>query len=492
MPRGSAQRQAGIALAGDRRVDALAEPGVLHEERRKREAQEHDREHGGAALVVRGADDGEEDLRRQHLEIAAEHERVAEIRHALDEAEQEGVGEPRPHQRQRDGAERRPALRPQGLRRLLERGADALHDADQDQEGDRREGEELRDEDAGQAVDPARARHAEPLRQRRRRRAGAAEEQDQRQADDERRGDDRQHRQDPQRALVAEIRPRRDEREGEAEHGRPDADQHGEEERVPGDPAAQAAAEAVEPPDRALDELGEERRRGEAAGIVLEGAGEDRRHREEHEDRDQRDDEGDRGDDEDIAAAPGPRREAVAEQHQEGEPDERRAEAHAALARPRRAEETGEPSRAPAAMPDGEALDDEPGEAEKAGKDEPPRRRLAVGADEERQCREAERNQERQEPRGPPGKPEPKPAPGLAERIAGKTGDEIPGQHRIAEPGERQPDARGPAHRDDSEGARFPSPLRGGAGVRGEWPERRRSKGGLGGRYGAPLRQDRA
>ena len=107
----------------------------------------------------------------------------------------------------------------------------------------------------------------------------------------------------------------------------------------------------------------------------------------------------DRGDDEDVAAAPGPRREPVAEQHQEGEPDERRAEAHAALARPRRAEEIGEPGRAPAAMPDGEALDDEPGEAEKAGQDEPPRRRRAVGADEERQRREAERNQERQEPR---------------------------------------------------------------------------------------------
>ena len=83
---------------------------MLQPERREREAEQHDRQHGGAALVVRGADDGEEDLRRQHLEIAAEHERVAEIRQALDEAEQEGVGEARPHQRQRDGAERRPAL----------------------------------------------------------------------------------------------------------------------------------------------------------------------------------------------------------------------------------------------------------------------------------------------------------------------------------------------------------------------------------------------
>ncbi len=56
-----------------------------------------------------------------------------------------------------------------------------------------------------------------------------------------------------------------------------------------------------------------------------------------------------------------------------------------------------------------------------------------------------------------PGEPEPKPAPGLAERIAGKTADEIPGQDRIAGPGKRQPDARGPAHGRDPEGAHIPS-----------------------------------
>ena len=51
--------------------------------------------------VVLGADDGEEDLGREHVEVAAEHQRVAEVGHALDEAEQEGVGEAGAHQRQR-------------------------------------------------------------------------------------------------------------------------------------------------------------------------------------------------------------------------------------------------------------------------------------------------------------------------------------------------------------------------------------------------------
>ena len=44
-------------------------------------------------FVPRGADHREEDLGRQNVEIAAENKRVAEIRHALDETQQERVGE---------------------------------------------------------------------------------------------------------------------------------------------------------------------------------------------------------------------------------------------------------------------------------------------------------------------------------------------------------------------------------------------------------------
>ena len=64
---------------------------MLQPERAEREGEEDEREDCRAALILRGADDGKEDLGREHLEIAAEHQRVAEIRHALDEAEQEGV-----------------------------------------------------------------------------------------------------------------------------------------------------------------------------------------------------------------------------------------------------------------------------------------------------------------------------------------------------------------------------------------------------------------
>ena len=66
------------------------------------------------------------------------------------------LARPGPHQRQRDGGEGLPAVGAQGLRRLLHRRADALDHADQDQERDRREGQHLREPDPGQAVDPAR------------------------------------------------------------------------------------------------------------------------------------------------------------------------------------------------------------------------------------------------------------------------------------------------------------------------------------------------
>ena len=155
---------AGVALARDGRVGLVAEPEALRIEGAQREHQQHERQDRRQRLVVLGADDGEEYLGRQHVEIAAEHQRVAEIGHALDEAEQEGVGEARPHQRQRYRPERLPAVGAQGLRRLLHRRADAFDDADQHQEGDRREGQHLRDQQPGQAIDPARRLHVEQMR----------------------------------------------------------------------------------------------------------------------------------------------------------------------------------------------------------------------------------------------------------------------------------------------------------------------------------------
>ena len=83
----------------------------------------------------------EEDLGREHRVLAADDDRVAEVGHALDEPDQEGVGQTRLHQRQGHRPKGLPAARAQGLRRLLQRRADALHHAAQDQEGDRGERE---------------------------------------------------------------------------------------------------------------------------------------------------------------------------------------------------------------------------------------------------------------------------------------------------------------------------------------------------------------
>ena len=305
-------------------------------------------EHGRAALVVRGADDGEEDLGRQHLEIAAEHERIAEIGQALDEAEQEGVGEPRPHQRQRDGAERRPALGAQGLRRLLERRADALHDADQHQEGDRREGEQLRDEDAGQAVDPARARNAEPVRQQRRDGARAAEQQDQREADDEGRRDDRQHASGSRSAPLK----RKPVRVAMSAKARPSAvvptpTRTREEQRVPGDAAAQVRRRGSRGPRSSGRRTWPTNSPGaKLPRVVLDGARQDRRDREEHEDarsarRRCRSRTTTKASPRHQPRAASPWQSSI----RKASRGERRAEAHAGLARPRRAEQRGEPGR---------------------------------------------------------------------------------------------------------------------------------------------------
>jgi hypothetical protein len=76
--------------------------------------------------------------------LPAHHDGVAEIGHALDEADQEGVGQARLEQWQRDGHEgllRRSARK--RLRGLLQAGRHALHHAAHDHERDGREGEQV-------------------------------------------------------------------------------------------------------------------------------------------------------------------------------------------------------------------------------------------------------------------------------------------------------------------------------------------------------------
>jgi hypothetical protein len=133
---------------------------------------------------------------------------------------------------------RNAAASPQRLRGLLERRADPLHHPEQHQVSDRREGEELRERDAGDRRSSV--RDVEPVGEQLAGRAGTPEKQDHGEADHERRRDDRQDAHDAQQSLVAELGTRRNQREREAEERRAGAHQDGEEHRVPGDAAAHA------------------------------------------------------------------------------------------------------------------------------------------------------------------------------------------------------------------------------------------------------------
>ena len=96
---GQGRRQARIALAGDGGVGARADDAALQVEGAQRERQQQQRQGGGAAIVELGADHGEVDFGREHAVVAAQHDGIAEVGDAFDEAHQEGIGEARAHQR---------------------------------------------------------------------------------------------------------------------------------------------------------------------------------------------------------------------------------------------------------------------------------------------------------------------------------------------------------------------------------------------------------
>ena len=245
--------------------------------------------------------------------------------------------------------------------------------ADEDEEGDRREGEELCDQHARQAIDPAGPGHAEPIGKEGGDGTRTAEHEDQRKADHEWRRDDRQDAQDAQGRLVPEVRAGCDERKGKAEAGRPDADQKCQEERVPGDPAAQIRVDAVQSPDRQVEELCCKLAERDVALVVLDRAQKDRRNGKEDEDRNECDDGPDRRHDECVAPAPSPGGKPMANHHEKCRRRQGRAEAHPALARSGAAEPRGEEVERPAVEADREALSDRQGKPQRARDDEPGR-----------------------------------------------------------------------------------------------------------------------
>src|SRR5438093_4025780 len=327
----------GVSPAGDGGVRAPPEPAPLGIEGAEREHEEHDREHGGSAAVVLSPDDRKENRDRQHVEIAAEDERVAEVGEALDEAEQERVGETGAHQRERDSGERAPAIGTERLCRLFHRWADAFHDTDEDEKGDGGEGEHLGEPDAGQTVEPARWHYPEGRLHERGDRARAAEEEDHGKTDHERGRDDGQHRQHAQRLLGSELRAGDDQRERKTERRAARRDEDAEEHGVPRHPASGRRDQAVEPPHLTGGKLGPELARREGAAVVQDGADEDARDRIEDEDDDEGDDGADPPADEPVAVEGSLSGDAAAEDHEERGADDETPDADAGLAAHREA-----------------------------------------------------------------------------------------------------------------------------------------------------------
>ena len=239
---------AAVTLPRHRDVGQTAEPALLQPEGEHREAKQHHRERRGAARIVLRAGHREEDLGGQHVEVAGQHDRIAEVGEALDEAQQERIGQRRPQERPGDRAEYAPTRRAQRLRRLLERRADRRQGAVQDHERDRRERKQLRDRHAGQAVDPARAWNAEPGVEQPGDDAGAPEQHDQRQREHERRRDEREDRHQLGDARIALPAALHDERQQQSEQRRADADDGRQQRRIDRHAAAGAAGEAARCP----------------------------------------------------------------------------------------------------------------------------------------------------------------------------------------------------------------------------------------------------
>jgi hypothetical protein len=190
---GQRHGDARVALARHGGEVLLAQQAALDGEHRERKQREDPGQRGGAALVVLGAHDGKEDFGGQHRELPAHHDGVAEVGHAFDEADQEGIGQAGLEQRQRDRHEGLLRAGAQGLRGLFQAGRHALHHAAHDHEGNGREGKGLRHPHAKPAIEPARRRDAEGVFQKLVDHPGTAKQQDEAQAHHERRRDDGQH-----------------------------------------------------------------------------------------------------------------------------------------------------------------------------------------------------------------------------------------------------------------------------------------------------------
>ena len=154
-------------------------------------------------MVVLGTDNGKENFCREHAELPAHNNGVAEISHALNETDQEGIGQTGLEQRQSHRHKGAMRISAQGLGRLFQRRRNALHHAAHDHEGNGRERKRLRNPHAKPTIEPTRGLDAKSPFQALIDHTCTAKQQNQTKANDERRRDDRQHGQNIEWFVVA-------------------------------------------------------------------------------------------------------------------------------------------------------------------------------------------------------------------------------------------------------------------------------------------------
>ena len=360
---GQRNRESAVALAGERRVEATAEEPALRNECRERQQQQYEAERCRAALVELRADDGVEDLGRQHRKVAAEKDRVAEVGNRLDERDQERVGEAGAHQRERDVGENAPAVGAQRLRGFLETRRHAFDHADQHEKCDRREREDLRDENAGKPVDPAPGLPSEQRLDSVVDEPRAAEDQDQAEPDHERRRDDRQDRQHAKCPHASERRAGCDQRKGETEGRASRRAKQRKKHRVPHVAAATAPDDAAHPPELLGKQPAWKRGEREGSVAILHRRDEDSRDRIEREERDDERDADYARRDESVALEAAAAGEPQREEHRERRDRERRAETVSGLTRAQRRQSGRDPLERPTRRAYREALGERIGKA---------------------------------------------------------------------------------------------------------------------------------
>ena len=174
------------ACAEHRRLLALHQPVDDERQHRGREQQQAD---DGAALEVLLADDELEHVGREHVEVAADHFRNAEVGHDEGEAHQRGGNQAVFRAGQGDREELASRAGAERVGRFVEARIGQRQRGDEDHQRMREHGEALGEHHAGRAVDVVDAEHldhtarrtlvAEPVDQRNRRQQRRREQRDQ-------------------------------------------------------------------------------------------------------------------------------------------------------------------------------------------------------------------------------------------------------------------------------------------------------------------------